>query len=108
MGGEMIRELLTDEKGNLSAARTFLLGALLFTGVLIVLDSTVWEVPGTAYTLLGSLGVGLVAWAGGPRVSQYLAPQVGAVASGIAKSIKEPKRPALLDNSAEFKEHDEK
>ena len=51
----MIREVLTDEKGSLSAARTFLLGSLVFTGALIVLDSTVWEVPGTAYTLLGSL-----------------------------------------------------
>jgi hypothetical protein len=104
----MFREMLSDEKGNLSAARTFLCAALIFMGVLIVLDSTIWEVPGTAYTLLGSLGVGLLAWAGGPRVSQYLAPQVGAVASGIAKSIKEPKRPALLDNSAGFVEHDEK
>ena len=104
----MIREILTDEKGSLSAARTFLLGSLLFMGVLIVLDSTVWEVPGTAYTLLGSLGVGLLAWAGGPRVSQYLAPQEGAVASGIAKSSKEPKRPDLLDNSPEVREHDEK
>ena len=100
--------MLSDEKGSLSAARTFLCASLIFTAVLIVLDSTVWEVPGAAYTLLGSLGVGLLAWAGGPRVSQYLAPQVGAVASGIAKSIKEPKRPALLDNSAGFVEHDEK
>jgi|TARA_R110000824_G_scaffold16016_4_gene66895 hypothetical protein len=104
----MIREVLTDEKGSLSAARTFLLGSLVFTGALIVLDSTVWEVPGTAYTLLGSLVVGLVAWAGGPRVAQYVAPQIGAVASGIAKSIKEPVRPNLLDSSPEFRENDEK
>lgn len=104
----MLREMLSDEKENLSAARTFLCTSLIFTGVLIVLDSTVWEVPGAAYTLLGSLGVGLVAWAGGPRVSQYLAPQVGAVASGIARSIKEPRRPDILDNSPGFTEHDEK
>ena len=104
----MIREVLTDEKGSLSAARTFLLGSLVFTGALIVLASTVWEVPGTAYTLLGSLVVGVVAWAGGPRVAQYVAPQIGAVASGIAKAIKEPVRPNLLDSSPEFRENDEK
>ena len=104
----MFKEMLSDERGNLSAARTFLCASHIFTGALIVFDSTVWEVPGAAYTLLGSLVVGLVAWAGGPRVSQYLAPQVGAVASGIAKSIKEPRRPDILDNSPGFREHDEK
>tara|TARA_R100000808_G_C2131563_1_gene140669 strand:- start:217 stop:531 length:315 start_codon:yes stop_codon:yes gene_type:complete len=104
----MIKEILKDEKGNMSAARTFLLSSLLFTGVLIVLDSTVWEVPEVAYTLLGSLSVGLLSWCGGPRVAQYVAPQIGAVASGIAKSIKEPRRPSLLDSSPEFRENDEK
>ena len=49
-----------------------------------------------------------VAWAGGPRVAQYVAPQIGAVASGIAKSIKEPKRPDMLDNDKRFNEHDER
>lgn len=104
----ILKEILSDEKGTLSAARTFLCTSLVFMGVLIVLDSTVWEVPGAAYTLLGSLGVGLLAWAGGPRVAQYIAPQIGAVASGIAKSIREPKRPDLLDNNSEFREDDEK
>ena len=104
----MIKEMLTDERGTLSAARTFLFGSLVFTGTIIVLDSLLLGVPEIAYTLLGSLNVGLLAWAGGPRVAQYLAPQMGAVASGIAKAVKRPRRPSLLDNSAEFREHDEK
>ena len=103
-----MKQIVTDERGNLSAARVFLGTTLLFTGVIIVLDSPVWDVPGAAYTLLGSLGVGLLAWAGGPRVAQYVAPQIGAVASGIAKSIKEPKRPEMLDNDKRFSEHDER
>lgn len=103
-----IKGILRDERGSLSAARSFLLGALLFTGALIVLDSTIWDVPEVVYTLLGSIGVGLMAWAGGPRVVQYLGPQVSAVASGIAKAIRNPQRPGLLDNSTDFKEHDEK
>lgn len=104
----IIKEILRDERGTPSAARTFLFGSLMFTGTLIVFDSTIWDVPEPAYVLLGSLVVGLLAWAGGPRVAQYLAPQMGAVASGIAKAVKRPRRPSLLDNSAEFREHDEK
>jgi len=61
-----------------------------------------------AYALLGSFDIGLLAWAGGPRVAQYLGPQVAGVASGIAKAVKAPRRPELLDNSAEFREDDEK
>jgi hypothetical protein len=104
----VISEILKDERGSFSAARTFLFGSLVFTGTIIVLDSLMLGVPEIAYTLLGSLNVGLVAWAGGPRVAQYLAPQVGAVASGIAKAVKGPQRPDLLDNSPGFKEHDER
>ena len=66
----MIKEILTDEQGSLSSARTFLLASLLFSGALIVLDSTIWEVPEVVYTLLGSLDSGRLAWAGGPRVAQ--------------------------------------
>ena len=104
----MLKEILADERGNPSAARTFLFGSLVFTGTIIVLDSVMLAVPEIAYTLLGSLNVGLLAWAGGPRVAQYLAPQIGAVAAGIAKAVKVPQRPDLLDNSPDFKENDEK
>ena len=103
-----VKEILSDERGTVSAARTFLLGVLLFTGAIIVLDSLILEVPEIAYTLLGSLNVGLLAWAGGPRVAQYLAPQIGYVAAGIAKAVKGPQLPDLLDNSPDFKENDEK
>tara|TARA_R110000765_G_scaffold186739_2_gene292335 strand:+ start:2004 stop:2333 length:330 start_codon:yes stop_codon:yes gene_type:complete len=104
----IISEILKDERGSFSAARTFLFGSLVFTGTIIVLDSLMLGVPEIAYTLLGSLNVGLLAWAGGPRVAQYLAPQIGSVAAGIAKAVKGPRRPDLLDNSADFREHDER
>ena len=104
----MIKEILTDERGTLSAARTFLFGSLLFTGTIIVLDSLLLGVPEIAYTLLGSLNIGLLSWAGGPRVAAYLAPQVGAAASGIAQAVKGLRRPDLLDNSTDFREHDER
>jgi len=101
-------EIVKDERGSLSAARVFLAASLVFTGVIIVLDSTVWDVPEAVYSLLGGLAVGLVAWAGGPRVAQYLGPQVAGVASGIAHAIKGPRQPDLLDNDVRFKEHDER
>jgi len=104
----MIKEILTDERGSLSSARTFLLASLVFSGMLIVLDSTIWDVPEVVYTLLGSLDIGLLAWAGGPRVAQYLGPQVAGVASGIARAISGPERPKLLDNDARFRENDER
>ena len=103
-----IREILTDERGSLSAARTFLFGSLVFTGTLIVLDSMVWDVPEVVYPLLGGVIMGLLAFAGGPRMAAYLAPQVGAIASGIAQATKRLQRPDLLDNSADFRAHDEK
>ena len=103
-----IKEILTDERGNLSAARVLLTASMLFIAVIIVLDSTFWDVPEPAYVLLGSWGIGLLAWAGGPRVAQYLAPQVGAVASGIAQAAKRRRRPVMLDNDAKFRENDEK
>ena len=100
-------EIVKDERGSLSAARVFLAISLVFTGVIIVLDSIVWEVPESVYSLLGGLAIGLVAWAGGPRVAQYLGPQVAGVASGIAQAIRGPQRPDLLDNDPRFREHDE-
>ena len=103
-----IKEILTDERGSLSAARVLLTASMVFIAVIIVLDSTFWDVPEPAYVLLGSWGIGLLAWAGGPRMAQYLAPQVGAVASGIAQAAKRLRRPDLLDNNVRFREHDEK
>ena len=105
----MIRHILADERGNLSAARVLLSASLVFTAVIIVADSLLWaEVPNAAYALLGTVFTGLLAWTAGPRIAQYIGPQVGAVASGIAKAVKGPRRPDLLDNNPDFNEHDEK
>ena len=104
----MIREVFKDERGTPSAARIFLATTMAFSALIIVLDSIIWDVPEPAYVLLGSLGVGLLAWTAGPRMAAYIGPQIGAVASGIAQAIKDPKRPDLLDNNVKFRENDEK
>ena len=103
-----MQEIFKDERGTPSAARVFLATTMAFSALIIVLDSIIWDVPEPAYVLLGSLGVGLLAWTAGPRMAAYIGPQIGAVASGIAQAIKDPKRPDLLDNNVKFRENDEK
>ena len=103
-----MQEIFKDERGTPSAARVFLATTMAFSALIIVLDSIIWDVPEPAYVLLGSLGVGLLAWTAGPRMAAYIGPQIGAVASGIAQAIKDPKRPDLLDNDVKFRENDEK
>ncbi len=81
------RSFLQDEQGSSSSARLLLVFALVFTALLIVLDSVWWDVPGPAYVLLGTICTGLLAWAGGPRIAQYVGPQIGGVARGIAAAV---------------------
>jgi len=104
----MILELLADENGKLSAARVLLVATLAFTAVIIVIDSLLWAtVPNAAYALLGTIFTGLLAWTAGPRIAQYILPQIGAIASGIGAALVEPRRPRLLDNDPAFSD-DEK
>ena len=106
----MILEILADEKGNPSAARVLLVASLTFTAVIITVDSLLWAtVPNAAYALLGTIFTGLLAWTAGPRIAQYLGPQIGAVASGIGASLtREPRSPKLLDSDPAFREDDER
>jgi hypothetical protein len=102
----MISQILSDEKGNPSAARVLLVASLAFTAIIIVADSLLWaEVPNAAYALLGTIFTGLLAWTAGPRIAQYILPQIGAIASGIGASVtREPQRPKLLDNDPAFRD----
>ena len=101
--------VLSDERGQPSAARRLLVVTMIFLALVIVVDaaSTWFAVPDPAWGGLGSLVMGLCAWTAGPRISQHIGPQIGAVASGIAAARKEPRRPKLLDNDPAFSD-DEK
>ena len=105
----MISQILSDEKGNPSAARVLLVASLVFTAVIIVADSLLWAtVPNAAYALMGTIFTGLLAWTAGPRIAQYILPQIGAIASGIGASVmREPRRPDLLDNDPTFRDDEE-
>ena len=102
----IISEILKDERGAPSAARTFLFASLVFAAAIIVADSLLWAtVPNAAYALLGTIFTGLLAWTAGPRIAQYILPQIGAVTSGIGAALtREPRRPELLDNSPSFRD----
>lgn len=80
--------LTQDEQGKTSSARVAFWATLIFTLVLIAADSvtTAVVVPEPAYALLAGLLIALAAWAGGPRALQYLGPQVGRVASAVARA----------------------
>lgn len=83
----MWRQLIQDERGQLSTARTLL---WVWTGFTLALLALTWrEVPNGVLSLLSAVEVALVAWAGGPRIAQYLAPQVGAAASAVGQSLRE-------------------
>ena len=101
----MISQILADEKGNPSAARVLLVASLVFTATIIVADSLLWAtVPNAAYALMGTIFTGLLAWTAGPRIAQYILPQIGAIASGIGAVVREPRRPDLLDNDPSFRD----
>lgn len=79
-----ITELFNDERGHLSAARVF------FAIWTLIVIWAAWHDPADAFwPVSASVLIGLLSWAGGPRIAQYLAPQVGAAAKATADAIKE-------------------
>jgi len=81
------RQLVQDERGQLSTARALLWVWSLFTMAVVALW---WQtVPNGVLSLLSAVEVALIAWAAGPRIAQYLAPQVGAAAAAVGQSVRE-------------------
>jgi hypothetical protein len=77
-----------DESGAWSMARVLLTISLALTFALVALDTFLpVDVPGEGYVLFGTIFTGLLAWTAGPRIAQYVGPQMGAVASGIAQAV---------------------
>jgi hypothetical protein len=83
----MWRQLVQDERGQLSSARV-----LLWVWSLVSLGLVLWawrELPNPVLAFLSSVEIALIAWAGGARIAQYLAPQVGAAASAVGQSLRD-------------------
>ncbi len=75
---------LRDEQGNRSLARLLALELTQVGVALVVLHSVGWiKVPDTAYTYLAGGWSLVLVWAAGPRIAEYLAPQIGAMWQGL-------------------------
>lgn len=79
--------IFKDERGDWSAARVFLFIWLANAA------AYVWQRPdsvslGAVLTFFTAIGTPLIVWTAGPRIAQYLGPQVGSVVAGVAESAK--------------------
>ena len=84
--------LLTDEQGHLSSARCSFWLSLLVSLTLIILSAVnKVELSAGAYTLLGTIFTFTCVWAAGPRIAQYLGPQIGRAISALG-SAKDDRR----------------
>lgn len=88
------RTLVEDERGALSSARTGMWATVLVAYVSIgvdlylVLTGGKHFVPNTVYGVLGTMFLAFASWAAGPRIAQYLGPQIGAVAQGLGAATR--------------------
>lgn len=80
--------ILHDERGSWSAARVFLLGALVYQALYLAVWGRNAETLGVVATLFAAIDTPLIIWAAGPRIAQYLGPQAGAIVQGVAESAK--------------------
>lgn len=88
------RTLIADEQGNLSSARCLLWLTTTVALRVIYLDATEWADPSAAaYALLTTMILAFTAWAGGPRLAQYLLPQLGAAVQAVSSALRERLRP---------------
>ena len=79
-----MRSLWHDEKGNVSAARVF------FAVWTVVVCVAAWRAPADPFwPMATSVLLGLLSWAAGPRIAQYLAPQISGAAKATADALKE-------------------
>lgn len=86
-----MREIFQDESGSFSSAR-----CLLWLWSAVTLWAVAFDalhsgdpVSNAAWATLSGVEVALIAWAGGPRIAQYLGPTVGQVAAGVAAAVRE-------------------
>lgn len=97
------KTILRDEQGGLSMSRTLLLCQLVYVDILAALGAVGAVVlSGQWWTFQGTLVIGLVAWAAGPRGLQYLGPQLGNIGRAIASA------PGRLTGTDDAKKDDER
>jgi hypothetical protein len=87
------RDMVLDEQSGVSSARIGMWATSLLIFALVIIDSVLAiqqskiSIPAAPYAILSTMFLGFVSWAAGPRIAQYLGPQIGQVASGIAQAV---------------------
>lgn len=88
---------LTGQDGLLSIARLGLALTVLVALVLVVGEAAGALHPSAAaYSLLATLALAFVGWVAGPRIAQYLLPQLGGVVGALSQARTRPYGPATV------------
>jgi hypothetical protein len=91
--------LVTDEQGKMSAARVGLWITVAESLIVVAIDvhlaiaNASARVPNTVYALLGTQFTIFAMWAAGPRIAEYIGPQLGKVVSALATARTDPREP---------------
>lgn len=91
--GTIACDLFSDEQGKISSARVLLTTWL---GVIAVAAWTSPEEP--FWPVAGSIALGLLGWAAGPRIASYLFPQLGEAARAAAEAVRNRKSKSSSDD----------
>lgn len=88
--------LIADESGKPSTARFAFWIVLIWTILIITLVGLGWmELSSAAYALLGTIFTFTTVWAAGPRIAQYLGPQIGRAISAISRAKADTRLPDI-------------
>lgn len=91
--------LLRDEQHGVSTARVGFWAWSVFT--MSIVASVVWfdakEPSQAVWTLIGGIIMALITWAAGPRIAQYIGPQIGNVARAIS-TARDKREPSKFDD----------
>lgn len=82
-----LSDLIRDERGNLSTARVLLWVWSLVAMGLVVLKYR--DMPNPVLSFFSGILIALISWAGGARIAQYIAPQMGSTAQAVGQSLRE-------------------
>jgi hypothetical protein len=91
-------DLIRDEQGNLSTARLAFWLVVPFDLIAVWFDaaSVTFNMPPVGYGLLGTLTTIIGAWAAGPRMAQYLLPQLGTIVQNLANGKGDTRLPNVF------------
>ena len=99
-----LHQLLEDEGRDLSAARCGMWVTVALVLMIVTIDTVLTivnapaRIPNTVYGLMGTMFVSFASWAAGPRIAEYLAPQLGAAVQGLSGAARDARLPSKTDD----------